>query len=234
MLSLKASFQGLDAILMQLDSNITLFHEEVYSLETQLQARGETISDMDLMLNLTKAYKSVNDQGFTTYMNRIWDELLEGMRPLTATQYKSYAENRYKILMEREEWKKPSATDCQILALQADVKLVNERANQAVMAMAAKTRTPDKVSPPGKWKDNPNRVNGMQKWKLQAPKEGEPREKRKNNNLYFWCTFHGFWTAHKPEDCKLDPKNKDGEPEESGALMAASARVEEEIDDWGA
>ena len=94
------------------------------------------------------------------------------------------------------------------------MKLANERANQAVMTMAAKTRTPDKESPPGKGKDNPNRINGMQKWKLQAPKEGEPREKRKNNNLYFLCTFHEFWTAHKPEDCKLDQKNKDGEKKE--------------------
>eukprot|EP00980_Cylindrotheca_fusiformis_P028642 scaffold22623_cov213-Cylindrotheca_fusiformis.AAC.2 len=38
-------------------------------------------------------------------------------------------------------------------------------------------------------------------WKLQAPKESEPKVKQHSGRTYHWCPHHKLWTAHKPADC---------------------------------
>ena len=40
------------------------------------------------------------------------------------------------------------------------------------------------------------------------PKEGDPKEKQVGIITFQWCEHHMVWTAHKPQDCRLNPKHK--------------------------
>ncbi len=41
------------------------------------------------------------------------------------------------------------------------------------------------------------------------PKDGDPKEKQVGKYTFQWCEHHMAWTAHKPQDCRLNPKHKD-------------------------
>jgi hypothetical protein len=60
------------------------------------------------------------------------------------------------------------------------------------------------------------------------PKDGEPKEKQVGIFTFQWCKHHMTWTAHKPQDCRLNPKHKDyqgkkGDHKANSAVVASSA-----------
>jgi hypothetical protein len=48
-----------------------------------------------------------------------------------------------------------------------------------------------------------------EEWKKVPPKDGNPKEKQVGRFTFQWCKHHMVWTAHKPQDCRLNPKHKD-------------------------
>ncbi len=61
------------------------------------------------------------------------------------------------------------------------------------------------------------------------PKEGDPKEKQLGKYTFQWCEHHMAWTAHKPQDCTLNPKHKDYKGKKNdkanSAVVASSAIV---------
>ena len=65
-------------------------------------------------------------------------------------------------------------------------------------------------------------------WKKVPPKEGDPKEKQLGKYTFQWCEHHMAWTAHKPQDCTLNPKHKDYKKNDNkakSAVVASSATV---------
>ena len=50
---------------------------------------------------------------------------------------------------------------------------------------------------------------GTYKWKGEAPKRGEPTTKEVDEEKYYWCPHHKYWTLHKPEECRLKDNQRD-------------------------
>jgi hypothetical protein len=44
--------------------------------------------------------------------------------------------------------------------------------------------------------------NEKNEWKFVVPKDGESKHQVHDGRDYHWCPKHGYWTMHKPEDCK--------------------------------
>ena len=65
-------------------------------------------------------------------------------------------------------------------------------------------------------------------WKKVPPKDSDPKEKQVGRFTFKWCKHHMAWTAHKPQDCRLNPKHKDYQEKKSdhkahSAVVASSA-----------
>jgi hypothetical protein len=77
----------------------------------------------------------------------------------------------------------------------------------------------------GKGKNDPN---GKHAWKYIVPKEGEAKSKMYDNRQYHWCPTHGFWTMHRPEQCKgIDYKQGQDKRSEDVQSNVSTAGKEE-------
>eukprot|EP00980_Cylindrotheca_fusiformis_P019193 scaffold6521_cov93-Cylindrotheca_fusiformis.AAC.1 len=171
--------QNLNTMMVRVDNDVIKFNTEVTNLKHALLARRETPVDSDMVLNLFHGYRAAGDRTFLAYINKQFDEYVDGDTNFTAVQLMAKADNKYKQLVKEDLWMHPSAEQQQIVALTA-----------ALAGM----------------RDNPkNSGKGKQReyaaWKLQAPKESEPKVKQHSGRTYYWCPHHKLWTAHKPADC---------------------------------
>ncbi len=57
------------------------------------------------------------------------------------------------------------------------------------------------------------------------PKDGNPEGKQVSRFTFQWCEHHMAWTAHNPQDCRLNPKHKDYQGGKKGNHKAHSAVV---------
>ncbi len=64
-----------------------------------------------------------------------------------------------------------------------------------------------------------------EEWKMVPPKDGDPKEKQVGRFTFQWCKHHMAWTAHKPQDCRLNPKHKDYQGGKKSDYKAHSAVV---------
>ncbi len=62
-------------------------------------------------------------------------------------------------------------------------------------------------------------------WKKVPPKEGDPKEKQLGKYTFQWCEHHMAWTAHKPQNCTLNPKHKDYKKNDNKAKPAVVASL---------
>ena len=67
-----------------------------------------------------------------------------------------------------------------------------------------------------------------EEWKKVPPKDNDPKEKQVGRFTFQCCKHHMAWTAHKPQDCTLNPKHKDYKGKKSNhkahsAVVASSA-----------
>lgn len=234
-ISIRRKFMQLGDLMAHVDSNIQTFHEKVHELETKLLSTGNQIEDTDLMVHLNNAYATVPDEEFTKYMKLRWDEYLEGLRTMDAKTLRDLAENKYKVLSEESKWKQPSDAQRRIVALEAAVmdakaavRDANERTELQLKAFNASKQTEKKTSNRDK--------NGIQRWKLKEPKDGESHQMVRKGNTYHWCPFHASWTAHKPDECRQNPQvKKDGADKDNSppsGLKAAAACLEVDDNGW--
>lgn len=126
------------------------------------------------------------------------------------------AENKYKLLVENNQWNSPNEDQQKIIALAAQVKSLKKTSTKrSTLNSTSKPKERKDKNSSSTTSESKNRsTTGRDKsknrsdppaWKLKAPKAGEPKSKTIEGKKYHWCPYHQMWTLHKPEDCKKKP-----------------------------
>lgn len=197
---IRTRLSSLDARMINMQDDVTLFNEFVKTQRVSLEARGERT--LDLLVNLFKGYKAAADDRFVKYIEGKEDDYNEG-KDMSPDALMELAEAKYKTLLESELWKQPTAADRKIVALTAQLqKLGNPDTDKDTpkTGYTGKKKFPDGDKDP--------------KWFLTPPKAGEQPKKQKGGKDWWWCPNHaekGKWVRHEPTACE-QPKREDKVP----------------------
>jgi hypothetical protein len=229
----------IDKIVLELDSDIAKVNNRVNALVEELAARGETTSH--LLIDLFSGYRVASDKPFVAYVKQKEQEYNDGTTPITAEELMHMASNFYVSSVEAEEWQRTTREEDQIIALEAQVKQLEDYATSI-------TNRPSTGAPSG---TGNTRAAGASRnvkpaWMTQAPKPGEPTKKVVNGKDYFWCPNHQAWVRHLPADCEgkgvkrtegnrptapPSPQPEDEGPKQLKLTNALAAFVEQDRDD---
>ena len=195
---IRNKLRELPALMKAEKSNITKFNSEVDDMITSLLAMDQECND--ILSNLFGAYQAASDATFRKYIK---DEEVKWENGetlvLTADQLMQKADARYKVLIEKKEWSKPTKEETDLMAMKAAIEL---EAHQT------------EVKKPGKKKDSkptrtPRENAGEWDWKNHAPTANESKEKVFKGKTYVHCKFHKNtqWVLKDGHQggCRLDP-----------------------------
>jgi hypothetical protein len=110
----------LDLYMPKSGYDITKFNHYVKSQMLVLTARGE--QSQDLVTNLFKAYCTVKEAEFCTYIKNKESNHEDSLIQLNYETLLDLADNRYKILKAQGRWNAPSQEEEKIIALEAKLK----------------------------------------------------------------------------------------------------------------
>jgi hypothetical protein len=210
------NLMNLDTYMKTVNGNIEKFNQYVKLQRSALQARGEK---MEVYVLLWKGYKACTDDGFVDYMRRKHESYEEGNR-ISDDAYMQLAEDKYKSLIETNEWNVPSKKDEGIVALQATVA-------KRQKDVAGNRNKKAKKSPEDKNEDKKEKKGQKSKErearKKVPPKEDDKMTIKKGEKTYHWCQHHKLWTIHKQSDCKgVAPNHKAWTIHKSSFLSVSS------------
>ena len=171
---IRAQLQSLPALMKQHKSNITNFNADVDDKITSLRAVDEGCQD--LLSFLFAAYQTASDKEFREYIHDRevkWEN--NEIANMTVEDLMATAEGRYKVMVEKGVWSKPSREEADLMALAASIKQADK---QKTGGGKADTPKADRANV-GEWA-----------WKNVAPVGNEPREKTFKNKVYVACKFH--------------------------------------------
>ena len=219
--ALRANLKRCPQVILELDSNITKFHEYVDLNLIQLQARGDDKDDMgDLLI---ESYRAAGDANFRAYWDRRYDDYIDEtgtMKDVTVEGLMTMAQRLYTLKESNNTWGAPSAQEEQIIAMQAELtglrgqlKLAGGASKQAGSRRPAKGASTQSSGGGGgaggaakKNKKNTSdktRQKKVEAWKKSPPKAGESHTKKVGDKTFIWCVHHMAWLNHKSEDCEL-------------------------------
>ena len=178
--------------------NIDVFNNELNGYIQQLSANGEETHD--LFAHLTKAYKTVPDKAFQSYIRTKIDTHNDGTSTLTTNQLMEYAKQKYDELIEDKSWMRKDNTEQQLIALTAQLQQIKIKANRK------QNNQPPRSSTSSKNGNAKQKGKDKWAWKTIKPARNQEGVKRVNGHTYHWCKHHNSWTIHKPVDCRLNPK----------------------------
>jgi hypothetical protein len=229
---INATLRTLPAKMVEVKNDIVLFNEYVTEQCHELTSRGQQPND--LLYLLFEAYLTCTNKIFVEYIRTkeaaVFDNSIVDMEP---TQLMITAEDKYKIMVLRGEWKNStsisapatSTTDEHIVALQAAVQALTEQSTRRGRNNKSSERRTQKAT---------STNTGQWAWKDVAPKDGESLFKTVNNKEYVHCPNHATtkWVlASKHKDgCTLDatwkfPKQEEGPPKVDKKLQYTSAMM---------
>jgi hypothetical protein len=234
---INATLRSLPAKMVEVKNDIVLFNEYVTEQCHELTSRGQQPND--LLYLLFEAYLTCTNKIFVEYIRTkeaaVFDNSIVDMEP---TQLMITAEDKYKIMVLRGEWKlsaststsTTSTTDEHIVALQAAVQALTEQSTRR----GNNSNRPSERRTPKATTTTTN--TGQWAWKDVAPKEGDPLFKTVNNKEYVYCPNHATtkWVlASKHKDgCTLDTSWKfpvkqqdEGTPKSNKQLQYTNAMV---------
>ena len=233
--SIRMKLSNLDDHMMKISSNVTQFNGYVKLLVRSLQARGQKVEA--LLSHLFKGYLAVSDKNFVKYINDKKDRYEEGIE-MHADRLMQLADNKYRLLKERDEWDAPTADEEKIMALQAAVENLtrnSKKGRSTESKKPEKSRTSKKSNgkPRGK-NQNPPKPS----WMFQRPLKEELHKPRMwNGNEWWFCDpetggkCDGKYRRHKPHDCegrafkgKFNYKRKEAEEKDS-TVQSAEKRL---------
>ena len=205
--SIRMKLSNLDDHMLKISSDITQFNGYVKLLVRSLQARGQRAEA--LLTHLFKGYLAASDRSFVKYINDKKDRYEEG-EEMDADKLMQLADNKYRLMKEREEWDAPSAEEEKILALQAAVDRLTK---------SKKSKRKSTESPKAEKERNSKRRSTKQKgrtqnppkpsWMSERPSEDELHKPRKWNGSDWWYCHpdtggkcQGVYRRHKPAQCE--------------------------------
>ena len=201
---INALLRTMPAKMIEVKSDIVAFNEFVTEQCNELTARGQP--PHDILHLLFEAYRTAANEEFQEYIRNKQSAVYDGTLTIEYNDLMSIAEEKYKIMKIKGEWKTPKTTapsnEEHIIALQAQVLALQMTMNTATQTTEKKPpKTPDRKTNTGKWA-----------WKDKAPKGSESKTCTFEGRKYVHCPHHTStkWVlADKHKDgCKLDPKWK--------------------------
>ena len=114
----------IDKIVIAQNSDIEKVNETIKALIEELATRGETTQH--LVINLFEGYKVASDRNFVAYIKRKQDDYNDGKSTLTPDTLMYLTTNYYNTLLEAGDWDQPSQEDEKIIALEAQVKKLQQ------------------------------------------------------------------------------------------------------------
>ncbi len=166
--SIRKKLTNLDQYLPTIGHDITKSNTYVKLLIDGLRSRGKATSD--LLINLFKGYSVCSDREFIEYMKRKEDSFEEG-NEITPDQLMKYADEKYKMLLQKGSWNAPDANEEKIMALQIEINKLKKSGNKKKQkTKKASTKGGTKANKPSWIQQRPNDAE------LHKPKEWNGRK----------------------------------------------------------
>ena len=230
---IRLNMSNLDTYISVVDNDIEKFNLYVKEQRRQLKNRGE--ESQDLLINVFKAYLSVNDKYFVDYINRKKENYEEGGN-ITVDSILSDALNKFQSLKNEGLWQSKVEKDDKIVALTTQFQqmkdtLLKDKNLRLSDNVKSKSKGGKKQNKPKSKAAKKKQRDQVEAWKKVAPKTGEPQTKvHSNGKTYYWCEDHMMWCIHKPADCEerkkrvaaQEAKNK---ANKNNALAASFASI---------
>jgi hypothetical protein len=231
--TLRDNLQNLSVFAATVSGDINKINTEFNKNYSQILARGATVDDpLNILFN---AYLVVPCYHFKTYMKQKHNGYLDGTLTLTHEVLMAFAKAHFDYLKNTDQWGAKSPDDEKIVAMAAEINALKGqlKLDPKLSAIAKDKKKEDKGENKGKKKNKKDTSNKKyqkkdEAWKKVPPKEGDPKEKQLGKYTFQWCEHHMAWTAHKPQDCRLNPKHKDykkNDNKANSAVVASSAIV---------
>jgi len=191
-------------IMQTCGSDITKFNQHVVLLLESLTARGETTHD--LLMNLFKGYAAASDKEFVQYMARKRERNDEG-EIIPWQSLMKLADEKYKQLKQDGRWCAPTAEEEKLLALEAQIKTLKQRAAKIVHKKNSKGESGAKHKRDHKKKELKRAP--LPEWMMKKPSPllfTTPVPYKGKN--WWWCgpetggKCTGQYRCHKPSECK--------------------------------
>jgi len=198
-------FNDLPKLMQEANSDITEFHHRVNELQVKMAARKVEQNDINTILQLFKAYAACTDPDFNAFMKREKQEYKNGKPrqggPLTPQALIAMATNHYQNSLDDGTWNVPSEQENQIRALQAEISTLKKKGGEIQQGKSGGNRG-------SKGKETANKGKGKRTgWRYERTDESKD-EIIHNEKTYNWCPYHEMWTIHHPDDCTLNPGNR--------------------------
>ena len=232
--TLRDNLQNLSVFAATVSGDIDKINTEFNKNYSQILARGATVDDpLNLLFN---AYLVVPCYHFKTYMKQKHNGYLDGTLTLTHEVLMAFAKAHFDYLKNTGQWGAKSPDDEKIVAMAAEINALKGqlKLDPKLSAIAKDKKKEDKGENKNKKKNKKDTSNKKYQkkdkaWKKVPPKEGDPKEKQLGKYTFQWCEHHMAWTAHRPQDCTLNPKHKDYKGKKNdkanSAVVASSAIV---------
>ncbi len=234
--TLRDNLQNLTVFAATVSGDIDKINTEFDNNYSQILARGATVDDsLNILFN---AYLVVPCYHFKSYMKQKHNNFLDGTLTITHEALLAFAKLHLDYLKTMGQWGAKSPNDKKIVAMAAEINALNGRLklDPKLSAIAKDNKKKGNKGDNKKDKKKKNKKDTSNKrfqkkdeeWKKVPPKDSDPKEKQVGRFTFQWCKHHMTWTAHKPQDCRLNPKHKDYQGKKSkhkahSAVVASSA-----------
>jgi hypothetical protein len=206
--TLRTNLSNLDKYIQDNGSDLVAFNAYVQSQLDGLSARGETTND--LIINLFKAYKVINDLPFKQYITHIKDNHDDGTKIYTEHELMQKTVTFYKKAIQDKEWEEPSEEQKNVLALQTELKTLKKKTEKQVkFDKSTKQAKDQKASSLKKKKKQKGLTRPDWLENNTPPKDPKAMKFRLWNNVkWYWCApdsggkCKGNWRRHSPDECK--------------------------------
>lgn len=199
--SIRMKLSNLDDYMIKISSDITKFNSYVKILIRSLEARGQ--KSEALLTHLFKGYLAASDKAFVRYINDKKDKYEEG-KSLSSDKLMQLADNKYRLLKEREEWDAPSPEEEKIMALEAAVQKLSKKRKNEPKKYVEKTKKSKDQSGKRKFVNVPK-----PDWMHQRPRDEDLLKPKEWNGKRWWYCHpetggkcDGEYRRHEPKDCQ--------------------------------
>lgn len=215
---------------------IQQFNDEFTNLVTQLNARDETMEDLESIV--IDAYKLANDCRFVDYWTKKETDIDDGEGPLATADWKTLlAKGIEKYNGFSQDWGQVSKQEQDFIALKTEydelrgqLELKSPSKSSATKKSKGKPQPSSKpAKPSGKITKNKKPTGDRQRqkkdesWKKVPPKDGEPHSKTVNGWKAHWCVHHMAWCGHSSKDCELGKRRAQEQQDYKAASSTYSA-----------
>ena len=193
--SIREQLSKLDQYAIKVNGDVEKLNQHAKDLLDSLSSFGATTHDT--ILNLFKAYETIEDKNFAHYIRVKKDEFDEG-KDIEPQKLMKLAENKFKMLVEDGKWQEPDKQSERIIALEAQLKQLKGSKGKS------ETKSEGNESKKNKGKDNKKNPSDRPAWRSIAPKAGESGKKmvKGDPKPWYWCPKHAAWVRHTPQECK--------------------------------